>query len=159
MHFAFLFGLQQLSLLISVNTGENFMQVPLQISFRNMDSSAAVESRVRDEVNKLSEFYERIIGCRVMVEIPHRHREMGKRFRVRVYMTVPGGEIVANNEPSLHATRQDLETDVRQKGEETAAPHKDVYVAIRDAFKAARRQLQEFAREQRGEVKYHEANP
>ena len=134
------------------------MQIPLQISFRNMESSAAVDSRIREEVNKLGELYERIVGCRVMVEIPHRHREMGKRFGVRVYLTMPGGEIVANNEPSLHATRQDLETEVRQKDEETAAPHKDVYVAIRDAFRAARRQLKEFAREQRGEVKYHETS-
>ena len=134
------------------------MQIPLQISFRNMESSAAVESRVREEVDKLGEFYEHIIGSRVMVEIPHRHREVGKRFHVRVYLTVPGGEIVASNEPSLHASRQDLDTEVRQKDKETAAPHKDAYVAIRDAFKAARRQLQDFAREQRGEVKYHEAS-
>lgn len=134
------------------------MQIPLQISFRNMESSEAVESRIREEVDKLAEFYERIIGCRVMVEIPHRHRELGKRFRVRVYLTVPGGEVVANNEPSLHAKRQDLDSEVRQKDEEIAAPHKDVYVAIRDSFKVARRQLQDFAREKRGEVKIHEGD-
>lgn len=131
------------------------MEIPLQISFRNMETSPAVEDRIREEVEKLSEFYRSIIGCRVMVEIPHRHRAEGKRFHVRIYLTVPGGEIVAEREPSLHAGIQDFDVEKRQKDQETAAPHKDVYVAIRDAFKSARRQLEDFAREQRGDVKRH----
>ena len=50
------------------------MQIPLQISFRNMDASDAVEADIRDKVGKLDRFYERITGCRVIVEAPHRHR-------------------------------------------------------------------------------------
>jgi ribosome-associated translation inhibitor RaiA len=133
------------------------MEIPLQISFRNMDRSPAVEERIREEVDKLGEFYSRIMGCRVMSEMPHRHRESGKRFHVRVYLTVPDREIVASNEPSLHSSMQSFDVEERGKQQETAAVHKDIYVAIRDAFKAARRQLQDYAREQRGQVKHHEA--
>jgi len=124
-----------------------------------MDPSPAVEARIREEVEKLSEFYDQIIGCRVMVEIPHQHRQTGNRFHIRIYLTVPGGEIVAKQEPSLHATVQDVEVEQRKKEQEVTAAHKDIFVAIRDAFKAARRQLQDFGREQRGEVKRHENRP
>jgi ribosome-associated translation inhibitor RaiA len=130
------------------------MQLAVQISFRNMDSSPAVETRVREEAEKLSEFYDRIMGCRVMVEIPHQHRQQGKRFHIRIDLTVPGSQIVMNHEPSLRGS-------IRQNGkeQEVAAPHKDIYVAIRDAFKAARRQLQDHARKQRGAVKRHKPAP
>ena len=80
------------------------MQLPIQITFRNMDSSPAVEARVREEAEKLSEFYDGIMGCRVMVEIPHQHRQQGKRFHIRIDLTVPGGEIVVNHEPSLRGS-------------------------------------------------------
>ena len=132
------------------------MEIPLQISFRNMDTSPAVEERIREEVGKLGEFCNRIMGCRVMSEMPHRHRGSGKRFHIRVYLTVPDGEIVASNEPSLHSSMQSSDVEERGKQQETAAMHKDIYVAIRDAFKAARRQLQDYVRQQRGQVKHHE---
>jgi ribosome-associated translation inhibitor RaiA len=131
------------------------MQLPIQISFRNMDSSPAVETRVREEVEKLSEFYGRIRGCRVMVEIPHQHRQQGKRFHIRIDLTVPGSQIVVNHEPSLRGSVRQNGVEKRKKEQEVAAPHKDIYVAIRDAFKAARRQLQDHARKQSGAVKRH----
>jgi ribosome-associated translation inhibitor RaiA/cold shock CspA family protein len=135
------------------------MQLPIQITFRNMDSSPAVEARVREEVEKLSEFYDSIMGCRVMVETPHQHRQQGKRFHIRIDLTVPGGEIVVKHEPSLHVSIQRTGTEKRMKEQEIAAPHKDIYVAIRDAFKAVRRRLQDYARKQSGTVKQHEPAP
>jgi ribosome-associated translation inhibitor RaiA/cold shock CspA family protein len=135
------------------------MQLPIQITFRNMDSSPAVEARVREEAEKLSEFYDSIMGCRVMVEIPHQHRQQGKRFHIRIDLTMPGGEIVVKHEPSLHISIQRTGTEKRMKEQEIAAPHKDIYVAIRDAFKAARRRLQDYARKQSGAVKQHEPAP
>lgn len=135
------------------------MQLPVQITFRNMDSSDAVEAKVREEAEKLSEFYDSIMGCRVMVEIPHQHRRRGKRIHIRIDLTLPGGEIVVKHEPSLHGAVQQIETEKRRKEQEIAAPHKDAYVAIRDAFKAARRQLQDYARKQSGAVKRHEPAP
>jgi cold shock CspA family protein len=124
-----------------------------------MDSSAAVEAKVREEAEKLLEFYDSIVGCRVMVEIPHQHHRRGKRFHIRIDLTLPGGEIVVKHEPSLHGAVQQTETEKRRKEQEVAAPHKDAYVAIRDAFKTTRRQLQDYARKQSRSVKHHEPAP
>ncbi len=113
------------------------MQMPVQITFRNMKSSAAVKARVSEHVSKLDRYYDRIMSCRVTVESPHRHRHQGRIFHVRIDLTLPQGEIVVNREP-----------------EENHA-HEDVFVAIRDAFDAMQRQLQDYARTQRGAVKMH----
>lgn len=114
-----------------------------------MDPSAAVKARVREEAEKLLAFYDRIMGCRVMVEVPHRHHQRGKRFHIRIDLTVPRGEIIVKQEPSVHSIQQ-AEHEKGKKDQGTATPHKDIYVVIRDAFKAARRQLQDYARKQEG---------
>jgi len=117
------------------------MQIALEISFRHMKPSAAVEAVIREKAAKLERFFDRIIGCRVVVEAPHRRRTKGKLYIVGVNIVVPGKELVANHTgPKNHA-------------------HEDVYVAIRDAFNAAGRQLEEHARKVRGDVKTHEAPP
>ena len=113
------------------------MQIPLQMSFRNMEPSAAIETDVREKAAKLEKFFDRITSCRVMIEAPHRHHHKGKLYQVRIDITVPGQEIVVSHEgPHNHA-------------------HEDVYVAIRDAFNAAGRQLEDYARKSRGQVKRH----
>jgi ribosome-associated translation inhibitor RaiA len=122
-----------------------------------METSPAVEARIREATDELAEFYPRIIGCRVVAEILHHHRETGQRFHIRVHLTVPGSEINVSNEPSLHPGMGDIDLEERTKQHEVSAPHKDIYVAIRDVFEAARRQLQDLARQQRGQVKHHEA--
>jgi ribosomal subunit interface protein len=114
------------------------MQLPLQITFRGMEASAAVETQIRARSAELDQYYDRIMRCRVVVEAPHRHHHQGKLFHVRVDMTVPGGELVVNREPTAHHA------------------YEDVYVAIRDAFDAAQRQLADYARRQRHQVKTHE---
>lgn len=115
------------------------MQLPLQVTFRNMDASPMVEVAVREKAEKLERFIDRIMGCRVTIEAPNRRHHKGKLYHVRIDITVPGGEIVVNKEkPKNHA-------------------HEDVYVAIRDAFNAAKRRLEDHARKRRGDVKVHEA--
>lgn len=117
------------------------MQVPLQISFRNMEPSAAVEAKVRERAAKLDRFFDRITSCRVVVEAPHQHHHQGKLFHVRIDLSVPGGELLVNRDPAKqHA-------------------HEDVYVAIRDAFDAARRQLDQYVAQRRGVVKAHAEPP
>ena len=116
------------------------MQQPIQISFRNVDPSEAVEANVRSKIDWLETFYDRIQSCRVVIEVPHRHHHQGRIYQVRVDLTVPGGEFVVNRESGL------------------TGAHEDVYVAIRDAFDATRRRLEEFVRRQRGEMKAHEAS-
>ena len=115
------------------------MQIPMQISFRGMEPSAAVEARVRERAARLERFFERIQSCRVVVEVPHRHHHQGKRYRVRIDLKVPGGELAASREP---AERQ---------------AHEDVYVAMRDAFDAVQRQLANYVRRQRSVLKTPEA--
>jgi ribosomal subunit interface protein len=106
-----------------------------------MDSSQAIADKIRERAAKLDRYHHHITSCRVMVEAPHRHREHGQLFHVRVDITVPGGELMVTRDPPRHGA------------------HKDVYVAIRDAFDAAARQLEDYARRQQGRVKVHEAQP
>jgi cold shock CspA family protein len=116
------------------------MEIPLEIVFHNMPSSATVESEIRNRVAKLDRLYEHLIGCRVSVEQLHRRHHTGNLFDVHIDMHVPGDELVVTHEP--HHPR-----------EKFADP--DVGIALRNAFKAAERQLVEFKRRQRGEVKIH----
>jgi len=113
------------------------MQIPLQISFRNMDPSPAVVERIRKKAAKLERFHDRIIGCTVVVEAPHRHHHKGKLYSVRVDISVPGKDVVVDRAKPIDQT------------------HEDVYVAIRDAFNAAARRLEDQARKMRGNVKSH----
>lgn len=111
------------------------MQIPLQITFRGMQTSPAVDAAVRDHAAKLEHFHARIMSCRVVIEQPGRHQRKGREFVVHIDLKVPGGEV---------AVKRDHDADVM--------------VALRDAFDAARRKLEDFVREQRGDVKHHE-NP
>lgn len=109
------------------------MKLPVQIVLRDIPHSDAIESDIRARVDKLDQFYPEIMCCRVVVELPGKHKHQGKEFNVRIDITVPGSEIVVNRERD-----------------------EDLYVALRDAFDAARRRLEDYARKQRGDVKVHE---
>lgn len=114
------------------------MRIPMEITFRHMDPSPAVEARIHEKAEKLDRFYENVIGMRVVVEAPHEHKNQGKLFHVRIDLTVPGGELVVSK--GHHHQSQ---------------AHEDVYVALRDAFDVAKRRLEEYSRQQRGDVKAH----
>ena len=108
------------------------MKLQLQITTRDIPHSEALESHIRQKAEKLETFYPQIMGCRIVVEVPHKHKHQGNLFNVRLDITVPGKELVVTREPN-----------------------EDVYVALRDAFDAAKRQLEDYGRRQRGEVKAH----
>jgi ribosome-associated translation inhibitor RaiA/cold shock CspA family protein len=131
------------------------MILPLQITFRNMDSSEPVERIISEEVAKLETFYSRVISCRVMVEMPEHHHKAGSLYHIRIDMKVPHGELVVEREPGLHGTAQDIDEEKATKHLEAHAPHKDLFLAIRDAFQKAGRRLQDYARRQRGDTKIH----
>ncbi|HEX4950303.1 MAG TPA: HPF/RaiA family ribosome-associated protein [Blastocatellia bacterium] len=135
------------------------MQLPLQISFRNMNSSAAVEARIQEEAAKLEMFYDRIMSCRITVELSRYHSQRSKVFHIRLDLTVPGGEIIVRHEPGLPNTAKHSTVERPGKTRTNNEAHKDILLAIHDAFKTARRQLQDFARKQHGEVKQHLAPP
>ena len=121
----------------SHRTGKgHFMQLPLQITIRDFPQSEALEARIREKAVKLEEFYPRITSCRVTVEEMRKHHQQGRHFQVNLDVRVPGKEIVVNH---VH--------------------DEDDYVAVREAFDAAKRQLEEVARVQRGEVKEHNRAP
>ncbi len=131
--------------------GEVAMEYPLQITFRNIKPSETIEEWVRAEARKLDTFYSHVLGGHVVIEMPHRHHTKGRSFHVRIDLAVPGEEIVVKHEPSL---RQWGETQLK-KHLEGKTPHKNVRLAINDAFKAVARRLQDYARRRRGDVKRH----
>lgn len=138
------------------------MKIPLQITFRNMPPSESVEKRIVAKAAKLESFCERITSCRVTLEAPHRHHHKGKAYHVRIDLTVPGAEIVINRASKrLEAAKLHLAERPEKELSESHAirkhgAHEDVYVAIRDAFNAAGRRLQDYVRRQSGAVKVHE---
>lgn len=113
------------------------MTVPVTITFRSMDSSAAVEAAIERGVARLVGSHDRIERCEVVIDLPHRHGRQGNIFHVEIHLAVPHRLIAVSADPDLNHA------------------HEDVYVAIGDAFRAARRQLQDHIRIQRGEVKIH----
>ena len=132
------------------------MNLPVQITFRNMEPSPWVEDRIREEAAELDRFFDHITSCRVMVETPHRHHHMsGRQYHVRIELGVPGTELVVSHEPSLHGDLSQRGAGAWRKHLETNPEHKDAYLAIHDAFKDARRRLKEYARKLRGNVKKH----
>ncbi|MBE7385655.1 MAG: HPF/RaiA family ribosome-associated protein [Leptolyngbya sp. SIO1E4] len=117
------------------------MQLPLQITFRNLPPSDAITASIRKHADKLNRFYDRIMGCRVVVDAPPRHHHKGNLYQVRIDLTVPHKELVVNHESPAHQA------------------YEDIYVAIRDAFAAAQRQLMTYAQCRRHQVKSHATPP
>ena len=133
------------------------MQLPLQITFRNMERLEGVEELIRAEAEKLEDFYSQIMGCRVAVEVPHGHHRKGNLYHIRIDLTLPGMELAIKHEPSLSKGIRQAGGAEMKKRLEVRAPHRDLHLAIRDAFKVAGRRLQDYARRQRGDVKTHAA--
>ena len=129
------------------------MKSELQITYRNMKPSAEIEKWIHAEAAKLDTLYSRVMGCRVAVEVPHRHHRKGSPYHIRIDLTVPGGEIVVKREPSLNTRTRHLGERESRKQSEVKVPHKELRQAINDAFKAAGRRLQDYARRQRGDIK------
>lgn len=111
------------------------MKIPMQITFHGLPHSQEIESKVTEAAEKLHRIYAEIVSCRVVVDFANRRHKKGNIYRIHVDLSVPGTE--------LNVGRESGDKDT----------HKDVLVAIRDAFNAMERQLQEYAKERRGEVK------
>ncbi len=118
------------------------MPIPIQISYEDLEPSPAIEARIEREAAKLERFAHRINRCHVTVVGASGNRRHGDLFHVRIRITAPGHtDVVADRNPDAdHA-------------------HEDVQVAIRDAFNALRRRLQDRSRRLAGQTKVHEAPP
>ncbi|MGE5336761.1 MAG: HPF/RaiA family ribosome-associated protein [Gemmatimonadota bacterium] len=108
------------------------MKLPLQVTFQDLTPSPALETAVRERAAKLDHFHPHLLSCRVVVSHETRRRKQGNEFSVRFDIKAKGHEIAI-----------------------TRTADEDPFVALRDAFDAAKRQLEELARAQRGEVKTH----
>ncbi|MFN0305643.1 MAG: HPF/RaiA family ribosome-associated protein [Burkholderiales bacterium] len=108
------------------------MQLPVQITFRHMAPSEAIEGAIREKATKLEKVHPHVMSCRVVVESIAAHKLQGKLYSLHIDLKVPGHEIAIT----------------RDRDE-------DIYVALRDAFDAAKRKLEEHVRLQRGDVKAH----
>ena len=116
------------------------METPLEITFRNLDHSDAVEARVHEKFAKLEQVCDRMTSCRVTIEAVNRQHHKGNLFQVHIDVGVPGKQVAVGRNGKNHA-------------------HEDVYVALRDAFAAARRRLEDHSRRKAGKVKTHETPP
>jgi ribosome-associated translation inhibitor RaiA len=113
------------------------MNIPLQITFRHMEPSAALEARIRKLAARFEHFSGHIVGCRVSIEAPSHHPHQGALYDVHIDITVPGEEIsIRHAHSGDHA-------------------HEDAYVTLRDAFRAVRRRLEDYERRRRHQVKAH----
>ena len=111
------------------------MTTPLEVVFNHMDPSSAVETRIQEKLARLSKKFDRFTHARVVIDAPHRHQQRGKIFQVKIDLGMPGRANLVVNKPSEdHA-------------------HEDIYAALRDAFLAAERQLQDEVDRMSGNVK------
>lgn len=108
------------------------MQIPVQITAHDFSLSEGETAEIHEKAAKLDTYYDGIIRCRVTVNALVGHHQHGGPYTVRIDLTVPGTELVVNRQPD-----------------------EDLSVAIRDAFDAMRRRLEDYARHQRGDVKTH----
>ena len=90
----------------------------VQITLRGIAHTDALEARIRSKFGKLARLFPSLKSCRVVAEVPHQRQSQGNQFVVRLDIAMPGSEIVVNRDH-----------------------HEDIYVALREAFRAARRQL------------------
>lgn len=99
------------------------MNIPMQITYRDMEASDSLDSEIRKRASELEKFFDHIIRCRVIVEAPSAHHRNGQSYQVRIELSVPGQEIIAGEHDS----------------------NEDAYVAVRDAFARAERELKKYA--------------
>lgn len=109
------------------------MSMPVQITIRDLPNSTAIETKIQEKINKLGRYSNAISHCHVVVEASQKHQHQGKLYTVRIVLKIPGKEIVVSK-----------------------VFNEDLYVAIRDAFNAARRQIEDHVRYERGDVKTHQ---
>lgn len=118
------------------------MQIPLEVTFRNAERSDPVEAVVRERVDKLGQYFEHIISCRVTLEVPNRTPNYDVlNHRVSIEINVPGDQLVVSREPNAQDN------------------FNDIYVTIRDAFDAAEQQLKSYSGRLQETRVLHEDSP
>lgn len=109
--------------------------IPFQITFLDFPESDAVWLVVQNRIEKIEQFFSRIVRCEVAISLPHRHRHADRLYHIQIRIFLPGDDIIVTRKPAQNEA------------------HRDIYVAIRDSFNAAERLLREKARSLRGRNK------
>ena len=115
--------------------------MPLQISFRGIDHSHAVEAAIRQRAVGLERFSHQITRCRVIVDMPQQHRHLGNHYAIRIDITTLSGEVFVTRDPDLDGA------------------HKDFQAVLRGAFDAAVRHLESDAQSPQGGATGSELSP
>ena len=121
------------------------MDIPLELSFHNLEPSEALKAAVRDHVSRLEHLHDHIIGIRVSIEMPHKSQKAsGNLPDVHIVVRVPGKEIAVTKELA-HAGHKKSATDA--------------YAVLDNAFAVAASRLKDYRRLTRGDVKYKSGEP
>jgi cold shock CspA family protein len=118
------------------------METPVQIDFQGMDADEMLRKRALEHVQALEKRYGRVTACRIVIKGPGGHHRTGGLYEIRIHAALPNGK-----EVNIDRTRQNDER------------HADKMFALNDAFKRARRQLQDQVRTLQGKVKAREGPP
>jgi hypothetical protein len=121
------------------------MTAPVQITYGAINQSDALDALVQKEAAKLHRFFDRIVSCRVLIDKPHRHHLRGAPLHVRIEIGVPGEELVVSHTPEIRRTLSEDGSAEVEKGAEEDPVYRDAPLAIRDAFRKARRLLHDYA--------------
>ena len=107
--------------------------LPLQITFRRISHSPAIEAAIRQHTQRLERFARQITRLRVIVDMPHQHRHRGNHYAIRIEIATPLGEVYVTRDPELDDERKDFQS------------------VLRDAFEAATRHLESDAQRRQGD--------
>jgi cold shock CspA family protein len=135
------------------------MQSSPVIVFRRIRGTEALEADIRARLAGLEKYSPELIGARVLVELDERHHRDGNRYHVRIDLSVPGEDVIVTHDASLRPALRARAAPRTRKVDELDPGHRRAKVAIREAFEAARRRLQDSVRRRRGAVKAHEPAP
>jgi cold shock CspA family protein len=118
------------------------MQTPIQIDFQGIDVSPTTREAIENHVAQLEQRYGRVTACRVVLKGPGEHHRTGGQYEVNIRLALPDG--------------REVDVSRTPKADER---HSDLSFAINDAFKRARRRLQDQVRRMQGSVKQHDGLP
>lgn len=100
------------------------MDTPLEITFKGLDKSDAVEAKIAERAAKLEKHFDRMTHCRVVVSAPHKHAHKGKSYEIKIDIGMPGhAPIIVTHESAVGDAQEDIQ------------------ISLRDAFDAAKRRL------------------
>jgi len=118
------------------------METAPQIEFEDINPTQNIRDAIERHIAQLEERFGRIAACRIVVRGPSQRHRVGGLYDVRIHLALPDGrEVNVDREAPADTRRADFD------------------FALNNAFKRARRQLQDRVRRTQGQVKHHDESP